>query len=111
MHQIDSDSTLLSIESPMILRTENFTICDVGQSAILECAVGGIGNNDMNVWVNWTNSKNESVNESHIMLRRGNSFYLAIFNAIAGDYTCQVFSTYFPEKPEDTKMASILKTG
>ena len=67
--------SLLSIDSPAILRTENFTICDVGQSAILECAVS-IDNKDMNVWVNWTTSKNERVNESHIMLRRGNSFYL-----------------------------------
>ena len=111
MHQIDSDSTLLSIDSPVILRTENFTICEVGQSAILECAVSGIDNKDMNVWVNWTTSKNETVTESHIMLRRGNSFYLAIINAIAGNYTCQVFSTFFPDKPEDTKIASILKTG
>ena len=98
------------IDYPKILSTRNFTIFEVGQLAILECDINTTGTEDS---ITWTTSTNKTLNESHTtVLMKGHTFYLLVYDALPGNYFCNVFSHHSPDKnAKDSKPASILMKG
>ena len=100
----------LFADPPTILGVKNFTLSEVGQSAILECNVNST-ENDLNVWVNWTTSSGDRNIKDCVTFREGNVFYLLLHYASVGDYTCQLYSNYSALEPEDVKNASVLMKG
>ena len=89
------------------MTVSNFTICDEDQTALLGCTVSNI-EDDLNVWVTWSTSDGETTFAADNIVKIGNIFYLPLHNAKAGNYICNVFSTYSPNIPEDTMTASVV---
>ena len=83
---------------------------NVEQSAILECAVSNTEDN-LKVWVNWTTIDGKEIKKEHVTLRKGDVFYLLLYNATAADYMCQLFSTYSPNDVEDKQVVAVVFSG
>ena len=107
---IPMSQVFISADPPVIVHVRNFTIYDLEQSAILECVIRNL-ENDLNVWTHWTASEGKMISKKHVTFQKGSVFYLLVYNATAEDYTCQVFSTYSPDTPEDKKVVSVLMSG
>ena len=83
---------------------------NVEQSAILECAVSNTEDN-LEVWVNWTTMDEKEIKKEHVTLRKGDVFYLLLYNATAADYMCQLFSKYSPNYVEDKQVVAVVISG
>ena len=93
----------------------NFTIFlapNLEQSAVLECEIQNKEN--VNVWVNWTSSDGEKLKNKYSVVQDVDVFFFVLYNVTQDnvhEYTCQLFSTYSPEVPEDQKTAEITSAG
>ena len=95
------------------MHVRNFVIdsdINVERSAILECAVSNT-EDQLKVWVNWTTSDGENIKLEHVTLRKGDVFYLLLYNATATDYMCLLFSAYSPKDVEDKQVVAVVFSG
>ena len=95
------------------MNVRNFTVfpdSNVEQSAILECAVRNT-EDQLKVWVIWTAIDGKEIKRKHVTLRKGDVFYLLLYNATAADYMCQLFSTYSSKYVEDKKVVAVVFSG
>ena len=95
------------------MNVRNFTVfpdSNVEQPAILECAVSNT-EDQLKVWVNWTTIDGKKIRKKHVTLRKGDVFYLLLYNATAADYVCQLFSTYSPKYVEDEQVVAVVLSG
>ena len=60
------------------------------------------------MWVNWTMSNGKQIEVEHITSHSDDTFYLVLYKAMPGNYTCCLFSAYSLGEPEDTAMASVI---
>ena len=74
------------------------------QSAVLECVVR---NTLLEVWINWTLSTRVPITAEHTTSQNGDTFYLLLYSATPGEYTCNLFSTYSLGEPDNTATASV----
>ena len=94
----------------------NFTIFlapNLEQSAVLECKIQH-KESDVNVWVNWTSSDGEKLKNKYSVVQDADVFFFVLYNVTQDNvhkYTCQLFSTYSAEVPEDQKTAEIASAG
>ena len=80
------------------------------QSAILECAINNT-EGQLEVWVNWTTIDGKKIEKEHVTLRKGDVFYLVLYNATTADYMCQLFSTYSSKYVEDKQVVAVVFSG
>ena len=95
------------------MRVRNFTVypdLNVEQSAILVCEVSNTEKN-LETFVNWTAIDGKEIEKEHVTLRKGDVFYLLLYNATAADYMCQLFSTYSPKYVEDEQVVAVVFSG
>ena len=104
---------LALLDAPSIVRYRNFTVFsdpDTEQLAVLECAVRNT-EDDLEMWVNWMTIDGNAIKNDHVTFRKGNVFYLLLYNATAAEYVCQLFSTYSPSDTEDTQVVAVVLSG
>ena len=109
---VDLES-LSHLDAPSVVRVQNSTVypdLNVEQFAILECAVSNTEEN-LEVWINWTTIDGKKIEKEHVTFENGDVFYLLLYNATAGDYMCQLFSTYSPKYIEDMQVAAVVFSG
>ena len=112
-------SFTLFLDPPTIVGVRNFTIFlvpNLEQSAVLECKIQHKESDGVNVSVNWTLNNGDKLKKNYSLSRDVNLdvFFLVLYNITEDDvhkYTCQLFSTYSPDIPEDQRTAEISSAG
>jgi hypothetical protein len=99
---------LIFPDPPTIVGVRNFTLTSFNQqSAVLECVVKDTEHGLLEVWVNWTLSTGLPITAEHTTSQNGDTFYLLLYSATPGEYSCNLFSTYSLGEPDDTATASV----
>ena len=99
---------LIFPDPPTIVGVRNFTLTSLDQqSALLECVVKNTEQGFLEVWINWTLSTRVPITAEHTTSQNGDTFYLLLYSATPGEYTCNLFSTYSLGEPDNTATASV----
>ena len=93
-------------DPPAIERVKNFSMCQQNQFTLLECVISN-PEEGLVMWVNWSTVTGKAITSRHFTWQNGSVFYLLLYNATPGEYTCRVFSNYSPQQPEDSATATV----
>ena len=93
-------------DPPAIERVRNFSMCQQNQLALLECVFHN-PEEGLAVRANWSTVTGKAITSMHLTGQNGSMFYLLLYNATPGEYTCHVFSDYSPQQPEDSATAAV----